>query len=459
MSLKALSLLGFKEKDLYFISFEKYISQNSEIKLLDKKIQKYKYEKHEENRKKFIEEAKKLRKELKMKQKLNLQKSYSSSYILTQGEKILKNEKIRLNFSKKQQINELLNTIERQYKQEELIKKLEFQDKISAQKEKEESIRRNKEKKEYELRDKLQALKMERRAKNIRDNLIKKQIEREEEEEKLKIKLEMKKKEEEKERKERLLDQKRKEEIYQKRLQDIYLLRSKKRESIEKQLLLKDEIQKKNLEEIKNKKNKEIQERIKLTDRRTQQALEIIKLKNEQNNKKNESEFLQKNKLIEEKLNLQKNLEKKELHQRVIDSAIKREEIEENLRKKERILEKNRLRLLYEMEEKDKRLNVIKLQKINILEKQRKMNKNYEQNREKLFEKFNKLISQRNKKNKDEIVEELIGEKNKSNSNYKFANRSVDFIGRNNNNYYKEKDNVFLTNLSMNEIKGYKAKK
>ena len=254
MSLKALSLLGLKEKDLYFISFEKYISQNSEIKLLDKKIQKYKYEKHEENRKKFIEEAKKLRKELKMKQKLNLQKSYSSSYILTQGEKILKNEKIRLNFSKKQQINELLNTIERQYKQEELIKKLEFQDKISAQKEKEESIRRNKEKKEYELRDKLQALKMERRAKNIRDNLIKKQIEREEEEEKLKIKLEMKKKEEEKERKERLLDQKRKEEIYQKRLQDIYLLRSKKRESIEKQLLLKDEIQKKNLEEIKNKK-------------------------------------------------------------------------------------------------------------------------------------------------------------------------------------------------------------
>ena len=148
--MKALSLLGLKEKDLYFISFEKYISQNSDIKLLDKKIQKYKYEKHEENRKKFIEEAKKLRKELKVKQKSNLQKSYSSSYILTQGEKILKNEKIRLNFSKKQQINELLNTIERQYKQEELIKKLEFQEKLASQREKEESIRRNKEKKEYE---------------------------------------------------------------------------------------------------------------------------------------------------------------------------------------------------------------------------------------------------------------------------------------------------------------------
>jgi len=154
-------------------------------------------------------------------------------------------------------------------------------------------------------------------------------------------------------------------------------------------------------------------------------------------------------------------LEKKELHQRIIDSAIKREEIEENLRKKERILEKNRLKLLYEMEEKDKRLNVIKLQKINILEKQRKMNKNYEQNREKLFEKFNKIISQKNIKNKDEIVGELIGEKNKSNSNYKFASRSVDFMDRNNNNNYKakEKDKVFLTNLSMNEIKEYKSKK
>jgi len=284
--LKALSLLGLKEKDLYFLSFEKYQSQNNDIKLLDKKIQKYKYEKHEENRKKFIEEAKRLRKEIKLKQKSNLQKSYSSSYILTQGEKILKNEKIRLDFSKKQQINELINTIERKYKQEELIKKLEFQDKLAAQREKEENIRKNKEKKEYELRDRLQALKMERRAKNIRDNLIKKQIEREEEEKKLMIKLEMKKKKEEKERKERLLDQKKKDEIYQKRLKDIYLLRSQKRENIEKQLLLKDEIQKKNLEEIKNKKNKEIQERIKITDRRTQQALETIKLKNELNNKK-----------------------------------------------------------------------------------------------------------------------------------------------------------------------------
>ena len=284
--MKALSLLGLKEKDLYFLSFEKYQSQNNDIKLLDKKIQKYKYEKHEENRKKFIEEAKRLRKELKLKQKSNLQKSYSSSYILTQGEKILKNEKIRLDFSKKQQINELINTIERKYKQEELIKKLEFQDKLAAQREKEENIRKNKEKKEYELRDRLQALKMERRAKNIRDNLIKKQIEREEEEKKLMIKLEMKKKKEEKERKERLLDQKKKDEIYQKRLKDIYLLRSQKRENIEKQLLLKDEIQKKNLEEIKNKKNKEIQERIKITDRRTQQALETIKLKNELNNKK-----------------------------------------------------------------------------------------------------------------------------------------------------------------------------
>ena len=117
------------------------------------------------------------------------------------------------------------------------------------------------------------------------------------------------------------------------------------------------------------------------------------------------------------------------------------------------------MRLLYEMEEKDKRFNVIKLQKINILEKQRKINKKYEQNREKLFEKFNKLISQRNKKNKDEIVEELIGEKNKSNSNYKFANRSADFTDRISNNNYRVKDNVFLTNLSMNEIKGYQSKK
>ena len=169
MSLKALSLLGLSENDLYYNSFEKYLSKNSEIKLLDKEIQQFKYQIHEENRKKYIEEAKKTRIELKKKQKKNLKKSLSSSYVLTQGEKKIKNEMIRLNYNQKQKIGELLNIIEREYKREELSKKLETQENMRIQREEEIKKLREKTKLEHEMRDRLQMLKMEQRAKNIRD--------------------------------------------------------------------------------------------------------------------------------------------------------------------------------------------------------------------------------------------------------------------------------------------------
>ena len=96
--------MGLSETDLYYNSFEKYLSKNSELKLLDKEIQLFKYQKHEENRKKFIEEAKKTRKELKKKQKKYLEKGdnlnkaqlFKAAYeqkqrteILDEGHKIL----------------------------------------------------------------------------------------------------------------------------------------------------------------------------------------------------------------------------------------------------------------------------------------------------------------------------------------------------------------------------------
>ena len=306
--------------------------------------------------------------------------------------------------------------------------------------------------------------KMETRAKNIRDELLRKQKEREEEEKKLMIKNEMRKKMEEKERKQKLIEQKIKEEEYQKKLNELYSLRNKNREKIEKQLLLKDKIQKKNLELIKKEKDKQIKARNKSTDERTQKAYDFLKLKYEQKNEKDKLNFLQKNKLIEEKLNKQKDLEKKEFHQRLIQSAIKREEIEDNLRKKERILQKNRLKILNEIEEKDKKINILKLQKKKIWDKQQKMNKNYEKNREKLFQKFNSLMLQRNKKSKEEIIEELLDGKNKNESlryKNKYSNLKFDSVNRsaniiNNNN--KIKDEIFLTNLSMKKAKEYESK-
>ena len=88
----------------------------------------------------------------------------------------------------------------------------------------------------------------------------------------------MRKRAEEKEKEERLHEQKIKEEIFKKRIDNLYSLRLKRRNKIEKQLLMKEEIQKKNLEEIKLKRDKEIKERVKLTNARIQKALNTIKI-------------------------------------------------------------------------------------------------------------------------------------------------------------------------------------
>ncbi len=427
------------------------------MKLLDKEIQYFKYQKHEENRKKYIEEAKKTRNDLKKRQKKNLKKSFSSSYIITQGKKKLKNEKIRLNFYEKQQIGELLNIIEREYKREELSKKLETQENLRIHREEVIKKLREKFKLEHELRDKLQMLKMEQRAKNIRDELIRMEKKRKEEEMKIMIKNEIRKKEEEKQRKERQNEIKLKEEEFQRRLDNLYKLKIKKRKKMEKDLLLKEEIQKKNLEDIKNKKNIEIKKRVKSTDEKIQRCSEIIKIKNEEKNKKIKLLLIKKNKLIEEKLNLQKELEKKLLHQRLIQSAIKREEIEENLKRKERILEKNRLKLIDEINEKDKRINLVKSQKLKIWEEQKKLSRNFEENRRKLLKRFNMMMAKRNKKTKDKLIQEIFEDNpeiiQRNNNNLKSISINKSAIYPNDN---KIENDIFLTNLSMVGLNDYK---
>ena len=171
--------------------------------------------------------------------------------------------------------------------------------------------------------------------------------------------------------------------------------------------------------------------------------------------------FIKKNKLIEEKLNLQKELDNKILRQRLVQSAIKREEIEENLKRKERILERNRLRLLNEIEEKDKRINLVKSQKLKIWEEQKKLSRDFEENRRKLLKKFNLLMSKRNKKTKNEIIQEILEDNpdykiiKRNNTNLKdiSINKSANF--ENNN---RIKDGIFLTNLSIAGINAYKNK-
>ena len=365
---------------------------------------------------------------------------------------------MRYKFFENQQIGLMLNIIDREYKRDELEKKLELQNKMAMEREIEIKKMREKEKKEHDERDRLQALKMEKRAKLIKMELLKRAKEREEEDKKLMLKNELRKQAEERERKERQQEIKIKEEIFKKRIDYLYTLRLKRQQKIEKQFLEKEEIQRKNLEELKIKKNQEIKERIKTTERRMQRALRIIQIKNKERDLKNQQYYNQKSELIKKQLDLQQQQAKTLMKERLIQTAIKREEVEENLKRKEALLKRNRLKLIYEINEKDKKINLAKSQRLRIWNEQKKLSRNFEENRERLLFKFREIMGKRRKKSKEQVISELLNNRtgecktlsdnrlNKSQINQ----RNIKIIkeNRNKNNNNKD-DNVFITHLTL----------
>ena len=365
---------------------------------------------------------------------------------------------MRYKFFENQQIGLMLNIIDREYKRDELEKKLELQNKMAMEREIEIKKMREKEKKEHDERDRLQALKMEKRAKVIKMELLKRAKEREEEDKKLMLKNELRKQAEERERKERQQEIKIKEEIFRKRIDYLYTLRLKRQQKIEKQFLEKEEIQRKNLEELKIKKDKEIKERIKTTERRMQRALRIIQIKNKERDLKNQQYYNQKSELIKKQLDLQQQQAKTLMKERLIQTAIKREEVEENLKRKEALLKRNRLKLIYEINEKDKKINLAKSQRLRIWNEQKKLSRNFEENRERLLFKFREIMGKRRKKSKEQVISELLNNRtgecktlsdnrlNKSQINQ----RNIKIIkeNRNKNNNNKD-DNVFITHLTL----------
>ena len=307
---------------------------------------------------------------------------------------------MRYKFSENQQMSFMLNIIDREYKREELEKKLKNQEKMAYQREEEIKRMREMEKLERDERDRNLALKMQQREKNIKKEILKKAKKLEEEEKKLILRNEMRKRAEEKEKEERLHEQKIKEEIFKKRIDNLYSLRLKRRNKIEKQLLMKEEIQKKNLEEIKLKRDKEIKERVKLTNARIQKALNTIKIRNKQKDFKNKQYYEYKDEIIQKQLSIQREQAKNIMKERLIHSAIKREEVEENIKRKEDLLKRNRLKLMYEIEEKNKKINIAKSQKLKIWEEQKKISRNFEEKREKMMDKFMEIMGKRRKTKK-----------------------------------------------------------
>ena len=365
---------------------------------------------------------------------------------------------MRYKFFENQQIGLMLNIIDREYKRDELEKKLELQNKMAMEREIEIKKMREKEKKEHDERDRLQALKMEKRAKLIKMELLKRAKEREEEDKKLMLKNELRKQAEERERKERQQEIKIKEEIFKKRIDYLYTLRLKRQQKIEKQFLEKEEIQRKNFEELKIKKDKEIKERIKTTERRMQRALRIIQIKNKERDLKNQQYYNQKSELIKKQLDLQQQQAKTLMKERLIQTAIKREEVEENLKRKEALLKRNRLKLIYEINEKDKKINLAKSQRLRIWNEQKKLSRNFEENRERLLFKFREIMGKRRKKSKEQVISELLNNRtgecktlsdnrlNKSQINQ----RNIKIIKENRNkNKNNKDDNVFITHLTL----------
>ena len=387
---------------------------------------------------------------MKSKNKTNLKKSYSTSYILTQGNKLLNSERMRYKFSENQQMSFMLNIIDREYKREELEKKLKNQEKMAYQREEEIKRMREMEKLERDERDRNLALKMQQREKNIKKEILKKAKKLEEEEKKLILRNEMRKRAEEKEKEERLHEQKIKEEIFKKRIDNLYSLRLKRRNKIEKQLLMKEEIQKKNLEEIKLKRDKEIKERVKLTNARIQKALNTIKIRNKQKDFKNKQYYEYKDEIIQKQLSIQREQAKNIMKERLIHSAIKREEVEENIKRKEDLLKRNRLKLMYEIEEKNKKINIAKSQKLKIWEEQKKISRNFEEKREKMMDKFMEIMGKRRNKSKEQIISELLNNKNIGFKTINTTNLGSTIMQKTKNN--NNSGNIFLTNLSMRNL-------
>ena len=429
-------------------------------------VQKFKYNKHEENRLRLIEEVKNLRNELISKKRKSLKKSNSASFILTQGNKILHNEKMRYKFFENQQIGLMLNIIEREYKREEIERKLKHQADLALEREIKIKELREQEKKEHDERDRLQAIKMEKRAKNIKREMLQRAKERELEDQRLMEKNELRKQAEEKERKERQKAIKIKEEIFRKRIETLYSLRLRRQRKIEKEFMLKEEIQKKNLEELKIKKEKEIKERVKSTERRMQRALKIIKLRNKERDLKNKRYYEQKDEIVKKQLSIQKEQAKILLRERLIHSAIKREEVEDNLKRKEELQERNRLKLIYQINEKNKKINFAKSQRLKIWEEQKRLSRNFEENRERLIFRFKEIMGKRRKKSKEQVINELLYDKTEDEEAINREQENKNTIDDRNlkirldkkSKKYKKEDNIFLTNLSMRQMDSNKYK-
>ena len=263
----------------------------------------------------------------------------------------------------------------------------------------------------------------------------------------------------------------------EKKAKEQEITRKNKEKEIMKILKKNDELILKRVEEY-NKKQEKIMERQKMQEEENKKKLEKkhlelcekekrcieTRLRNEKIIERYRQDLINKINSNQEKIIKQKEKNVRGNQERLIEQAMRQEDIEDNLRMKERAKEFVRMKKLEEMEEKSRRAENIKMQKMRIYEERRKMNRSLEKDKENLLMKFNELMSQRGEKSKEQVMKQLFegeeGLEYRNNKNSKTMANLGKSLNKENEkikeeedyNDFQKEDNFFVTNLPKESL-------
>ena len=347
-SKEAIKLLGLEEDMLYYIPFTEYLKNHPELSNLDKDLQQKKYNHVENRRKKYIEDLILKRRAIisddnEKKNKINETLLNKNSFELELSAKLQKDNQ-KLKFIKNQQISEIKNRIEYDFKLFDLQRKNE--EKYLNQEKNLEEIKKKKQQIQMEKlkKEKLLEIGRQEKIKEEYQAFLKAKKVLMEKEKQLEIEVENRKREKEIENENKKKLNQQKKEHYLLKVKQLYNEELEKRNQAREQLKKKEEIQKKNLEEIRKEKEIETREKIRKTEEK------ILKARKKDDNYK----------IIEK-----------------IKEYFHKQEIAEEKRKKfseERIQKIKQQELLRKEKEKDIK-EFIKTKELNILKKLEEFNK------------------------------------------------------------------------------------
>lgn len=245
-------MLGITQHKLYYVSFDDYMYIHPELKHLSFDLKNRYFQNFEQKRLNRIGQIKNKRNELIEAAQTKAMKSKSFSQNSAEvTSTMIQSEKEKLNLLKKQQIGELKNIIEFEFKMEEIRRKNEY--KMQQKEKRDEEIRRLRieQSKEKKIMQKEQEIKKEEQIKAQIEEQEKKIKERQEEDKKLRLEEMKRRKMIENERQKRMIESTIRQEEFRKKIDDIIINQQNELLEKQKEIFLKDEQRKKNIEQMK----------------------------------------------------------------------------------------------------------------------------------------------------------------------------------------------------------------